>query len=62
MSIHTKEKPYGKSIHTGEEPYIYDFIIVSLIKKQFTRITHCQTYWLNLNILVAENSWSQRYC
>ena len=26
------EKPYGKSIHTGEEPYIYDFIIVSFIK------------------------------
>ena len=32
MFIHTEEKPYGKSIHTGEEPYIYDFIIVSLIK------------------------------
>ena len=32
MSIHTAEKPYGKSIHTGDEPYIYDFIIVSLIK------------------------------
>ena len=33
MLIHTDEKPYGKSIPTGEEPYIYDFIIVSLIKK-----------------------------
>ena len=32
MQIHTEEKPYGKSIHAGEEPYIYDTIIVSLIK------------------------------
>ena len=31
MLIHTKEKPYCKSIHKGEEPYIYDFIIVRLI-------------------------------
>ena len=31
MLIQT-EKPYGKSIHTGEEPYIYDFLIASLIK------------------------------
>ena len=29
--IHTEEKPYDKSVHTGEEPYIYGFIIVSLI-------------------------------
>ena len=32
MLIHTEERPYDKSIHTGEEPYIYDFIIVSRIK------------------------------
>ena len=31
--IHREEKPYDKSVHTGEEPYIYDFIIVSLINK-----------------------------
>ena len=31
--IHTEEKPYDKSVHTGEEPYIYDFIIVKLINK-----------------------------
>ena len=31
--IHTEEKPYDKSVHTGEKPYIYDFIIVSLINK-----------------------------
>ena len=31
--IHTEEKPYDKSVHTGEESYIYDFIIVSLINK-----------------------------
>ena len=29
--IHTK--PYDKSVHAGEELYIYDFIIVSLINK-----------------------------
>ena len=33
MLIHTEEKPYDKSVHTWEEPYIYDFIIVSLINK-----------------------------
>ena len=31
--IHIEEKPYDKSVHTGEEPYIYDFIIVSLTNK-----------------------------
>ena len=31
--IHTEEKPYDKSVHTGEVPYIYDFTIVSLINK-----------------------------
>ena len=30
---YTEEKPYDKSVHTGEEPYIYDFIIVRLINK-----------------------------
>ena len=29
--ITTEEKPYDKSVHTGEEPYIYHFIIVRLI-------------------------------
>ena len=29
--IHPEKKPYDKSVHTGEEPYIYYFIIVSLI-------------------------------
>ena len=31
--IHTEEKPYDKPVHAGEEPYIYGFIIVSLINK-----------------------------
>ena len=31
--IHTGEKPSDKSVHTGEEPYIYDFITVRLIDK-----------------------------
>ena len=31
--IHTEEKLYDKSVHTGEEPYIYGFIIVSIINK-----------------------------
>ena len=61
--IHTEEKPYGKSIHAGEEPYIYNFIIVNFIKKkQFTQITPCQTYWLKLTILFTENSWPKSYC
>ena len=48
--------------HTEEEPYIYDFIIVSLIeKKWFARLTPCQTYWLKLIILFTENSWTQSY-
>ena len=29
--IHTEKKPYDESVHTGEEPYNYDFINVSLI-------------------------------
>ena len=33
MLIYTEEKPYDKSVHTGEEPYIYDFIFVRLIIK-----------------------------
>ena len=57
MLIHTEEKSYDKSIHTGEEPYIYDFIIVSLIKKPVHKNTPCQTYWLKLTVLVTENSW-----
>ena len=28
-----EEKPYDKSVHTGEEPYIYDFIFVRLVNK-----------------------------
>ena len=32
MLIYTEKKPYGKLIHTDEEPNIYDFIIVSLYK------------------------------
>ena len=31
--IHTEEKPYDKSVHTGEEPYIYDLTIVRLVDK-----------------------------
>ena len=62
MLIHTEEKPYGKSIHTGEEPYIYDFIIVSFIKKLITRIISCQTYLLKLTYLFSQNSWPQIYC
>ena len=50
MPIHTEEKPYGKSIHTGEEPYIYD----ASLKSQFTNVTTCQIYWLELIILFTE--------
>ena len=45
--IHTEEKPYDKSVHTGAEPYIFAFIIVRLINKPASqKITPCQTYWL----------------
>ena len=54
MLTHTEEKPYGKSVHTGEEPFIYDFIIVSLFKNRFTRIIPCQTNWLK------STNWSQK--
>ena len=30
MLIHAEEKPYAKSIHTEEEPHIYDFILVRI--------------------------------
>ena len=35
--IYTEEKPYDMSVHTGEEPYIYDFIIVSFITRPGTQ-------------------------
>ena len=35
--IHTEEKSYDMSVHTGEEPYIYGFIIVSFINKPGSR-------------------------
>ena len=57
MLIHTEEKPYGKSNHTGEEPYIYDFLIVSIIKKSPLSKKPCQTYRLKLTILVIEKYW-----
>ena len=59
----TEEKPYDKSVRTGEEPYIYDFIIVRLINKStLQKKPTCQTYWFTLTILVTDNSWLQRYC
>ena len=46
---------------TGEEPYIYDFIIVRLIDKPVSqKVTPYQT-WLKFTILVTDNSWLQRY-
>ena len=46
--IHTEEKPYDKSVHTREEPHIYDFLIVKLINNikwvwsGNTTITNCR--------------------
>ena len=53
--IHTEEKPYDKSVHTGETPYIYDFIIVSLINKPGS-----QENSPLLNLLVKINHFGQR--
>ena len=50
-----QEKPYDKSVHTGEEPYIYDFIIVRLINKSAS-----QKYPLS-NLLVKINHFGHRY-
>ena len=54
MLIYTEEKPYGKSIHTGEEPYIYAFIIVSLMINPVHK-----NYSLS-NLLVKINFFGQR--
>ena len=53
--IHTEEKPYDKSVHTGEEPYIYDFINVRLINKPAS-----QKYPLS-NLLVKINHFGHKY-
>ena len=40
---------------TGEEPHICDVILARFIKNQFTtKVTPCQTYWLQLTILFTE--------
>ena len=50
--FHTEEKPYDKSVHAGEEPYICDFIIVSLNNKPGSqKYPPIQTYWLKLTSL-----------
>ena len=36
--IHTEEKTYDKSVHTGKETDIFDFIIVSLINKSGSQV------------------------
>ena len=51
MLIHTEEKPYDKSIHTGEEHYIYDFIILSFIRTPVHKSYHLSN--LKLNILLT---------
>ena len=52
--IRTEEKSYDKSVHIGEEPYIYDFIIVRLINKSAS-----QKYPLS-NLLVKINHFGHR--
>ena len=56
MLIRTEEKPDGKSIHTGEEPYIYDFIIASLIKKQVHKNNPLSNVLVKITILVTYTS------
>ena len=50
--IHTEEKPYGKSIHTGEEPYIYGFIIVCFIKKTVYKNNPLSNLLVKINYFV----------
>ena len=54
MLMHTKEKHYGKSIHTGEEPIIYDLIIVSFIKKTVQKSSTLSNLFVKLTILFIE--------
>ena len=51
---HTEEKPYDKSVHTGEEPYIYDFTIVRLINKPVSQNNPLS------NLLVKINHFGHR--
>ena len=61
MLIHTEEKPYGKSIHTGEEPYIYDFIIVSLIKTVYKN-NPLSKLLVKINYFGLRDLLAQRHC
>ena len=52
MLIHTEEKPHDKSIHTGEELYIYDFIIVSFIEKTVYKNNPLSNLLVKINYFV----------
>ena len=54
LLVHTEEKPYDKSVHTGEEPYIYDLIIVRLINKPASQNNPLS------NVLVEINHFGHR--
>ena len=61
MLIHAEEKPYGKSIHTGEEPHTYDFIIVRINEKPVYKSSPCQIYWLKLTIFYSQKLLATKY-
>ena len=51
MWTHTVEKPCDLSIHTREDSYIFNFIVVRFIKKQFTKVNPVKA---KINYLVTE--------
>ena len=51
-NAYTQEKPHDKSSHTGEEPYIYDFIIVSFINKTVHKNSPLSNHLVKKNYFV----------
>ena len=54
MYSHTEEKPYDKSIYTGEEPHIYDFISVSSTSNSVHKSYPLSNLLVKLIILFTE--------
>ena len=65
MWTHAEENPYGKSIHTREEPYIFDFIVASFIKKSSSQkllLSNLKLTIWSQKLLVSESSLIILFC
>ena len=58
--IHTEEKPYDKPVYTGEESYIYDFIIVSLINNMIHKNNTLSNLLVKINHLSHRESLTSK--